>query len=452
VRWLLIKDLQILRRSPLLAGLLVVYPVVIALLMGFALSSPPSRPVVAFYDQVPPGQATIALGTQRLDAAGYASDLLDSVTTIRVHSLAAALADVRSGRALAAVVIPADLPAQLQSLITQGVGSPTVALYLNTRDPIERQFVDQAISSRLAEVEQDVSKRVLHVAVSDLQQVLDGGTVSILGRSVGLLGLRDSRTIIQGTIASLPARSVQRLALRSVVSFATLAIEGLGFASPVLGSIGTPLAVQRTDLSGATTPTDTYAAAIAVIVSLMFVAMLLAAGMLALERSEHAYARLVRGLLTPGELLAEKVLLAGGCAAVVTFVMAAFVSLFVHLEWSRVELWVLALLAGGLAFGALGVALGAIAREVSAASLLAFAISLPVAFVALIPADAVSGGVGAVLSVVAFVFPFRAALQAVTNAFSGTAPAIALPLAHLVVLAGVFGALARAALVRFAAR
>jgi cell division protein FtsX len=72
--------------------------------------------------------------------------------------------------------------------------------------------------------------------------------------------------------------------------------------------------------------------------------------------------------------------------------------------------------------------------------------------VALIPADAVSGGVGAVLSVVAFVFPFRAALQAVTNAFSGTAPAIALPLAHLVVLAGVFGALARAALVRFAAR
>lgn len=452
MRWLLIKDLQILRRSPLLAGLLVVYPVVIALLMGFALSSPPSRPVVAFYDQVPPGQATIALGTQRLDAAGYASDLLDSVTTIRVHSLAAALADVRSGRALAAVVIPADLPAQLQSLITQGVGSPTVALYLNTRDPIERQFVDQAISSRLAEVEQDVSKRVLHVAVSDLQQVLDGGTVSILGRSVGLLGLRDSRTIIQGTIASLPARSVQRLALRSVVSFATLAIEGLGFASPVLGSIGTPLAVQRTDLSGATTPTDTYAAAIAVIVSLMFVAMLLAAGMLALERSEHAYARLVRGLLTPGELLAEKVLLAGGCAAVVTFVMAAFVSLFVHLEWSRVELWVLALLAGGLAFGALGVALGAIAREVSAASLLAFAISLPVAFVALIPADAVSGGVGAVLSVVAFVFPFRAALQAVTNAFSGTAPAIALPLAHLVVLAGVFGALARAALVRFAAR
>ena len=34
----------------------------------------------------------------------------------------------------------------------------------------------------------------------------------------------------------------------------------------------------------------------------MFVTLLLAAGMLALERTENAYARLVRGLVTPTEL------------------------------------------------------------------------------------------------------------------------------------------------------
>ncbi|MEA2184942.1 MAG: hypothetical protein QOF69_4127, partial [Solirubrobacteraceae bacterium] len=34
MRWLLLKDLQILRRSPLLVGLLVIYPVAIALLIG----------------------------------------------------------------------------------------------------------------------------------------------------------------------------------------------------------------------------------------------------------------------------------------------------------------------------------------------------------------------------------------------------------------------------------
>jgi ABC-type multidrug transport system permease subunit len=452
MRWLLIKDLQILRRSPLLVGLLIVYPIAIALMIGFALSSPPSKPKVAFYNEVPKGQGTISLGTQKLDVAGYASDLLSSVQPIKVHSEAEAVAAVRDGRALAAVVIPADLPQQIQSLVTQGVGDPTVHLYLNAKDPIERQFVDQAISSRINQVEQDVSKQVLRVAVNDLQQVLNGGSVQILGQTVRLLGLRNARTIVQGTLPSLPPNSALRPALGQVISFADLAIQGLGFAKPVLGTIGSPLTVNQTELAGRTTPTDAYAAAIAVIVSLMFVTMLLAAGMLAVERTENAYPRLVRGLVTPGRLLSEKVALAAGCATVVTLLMAAFVSLFVHLDWSRFELWVVALALGSAAFGALGVAIGAIAREVSAASLMAFLVSLPIAFVALVPASAVSGALKSILDVIAFLFPFKAALQAVSNAFSGTSPGIGLPLVHLLVLAAVFGVIATLSMRRFAAR
>ncbi len=452
MRWLLVKDLQILRRSPLLVGLLIVYPIAIALMIGFALSSPPSKPTVAFYNEVPPGRGIISLGSQKLNVASYASDLLSSVQPIRVHSQAEAIAAVRDGRALAAVIIPAQLPQQIQSLITEGVGSPTVQLYLNGKDPLERQFVDQAISSRINQVEQDVSKQVLRVAVNDLQQVLNGGSIQILGQSVRLLGLRNARTIVQGTLASLPRDSPLRPALGQVISFADLAIQGLGFAKPILGTIGAPLTVDQTQLNGRTTPTDAYAAAIAVIVSLMFVTMLLAAGMLALERSENAYPRLVRGLVTPGALLSEKVALAGGCATAVTVVMAALVSLFVHLEWARFELWLVALALGSLAFGALGVAIGAVAREVSAASLMAFLVSLPIAFVALVPASAVSGAMKSILDVIAFVFPFKAALQAVSNAFSGTSPQIGLPLAHLAVLAAVFGALATLAMRRFATR
>ena len=59
VRWLFVKDLQILKRSPLLVGLLVVYPIAIALMIGFALSSPPGKPTVAILNEVPPGQGTI---------------------------------------------------------------------------------------------------------------------------------------------------------------------------------------------------------------------------------------------------------------------------------------------------------------------------------------------------------------------------------------------------------
>ena len=41
MRWLLVKDLQILRRSPLLLGLLVAYAVVIGLPVGYGLGAPP---------------------------------------------------------------------------------------------------------------------------------------------------------------------------------------------------------------------------------------------------------------------------------------------------------------------------------------------------------------------------------------------------------------------------
>jgi ABC-2 type transport system permease protein len=450
MRWLLVKDLQILKRSPLLVGLLIVYPIAIALMIGFALSSPPGKPKVAFYSGVPAGKGTLSFGSQKINISNYASQLFKSIQPIKVSSRAEAIAKVRDGEALAALIIPADVPDQIQSLVTTGVGSPTVELVLNSKDPIERQFADQAITARLNEVEQAVSKQVLRVAVSDLQQVLNGGTINFLGQNFPLLGLRNSRTIVQGTIASLPPSSPLRPALRQVVAFSDLAIEGLGFASPVLGSIGSPLTVHQTQLAGKTTPTDAYAVAIAVIVSLMFVTLLLAAGMLAIERSENAYSRLVRGLVSPERLLSEKILLAAGCAATVTLVMSAFVSLFVHLDWGRFELWVLALALGGLAFGALGVAIGGLAREVSAASLMAFLLSLPIAFVALVPASAVSGALKSVLDAVAFVFPFKAALEAVSNAFSGTAPGIGWPLVHLAVLTIVFAGLARVALRRFA--
>src|SRR5262249_2049611 len=156
------------------------------------------------------------------------------------------------------------------------------------------------------------------------------------------------------------------------------------------------------------TPTDTYAVAIAVIVSLMFVTLLLASAMLALERSENTYARLVRGLISKTGLLSEKIVLSAACAAAVPLLMAAFVSLFVRLGWGRFELWVLALGLGGLAFGALGVAIGGLARDVSVASLMAFLIALPVAFIALIPGDAVSGTLKTVLDVISYLFPFKA--------------------------------------------
>ena len=67
-----------------LSALLVLYPLVVALLVGTALSSGPSKPKVAFANLVPPGEARIELGGRRLDATTYAAELFDAVDPIRV--------------------------------------------------------------------------------------------------------------------------------------------------------------------------------------------------------------------------------------------------------------------------------------------------------------------------------------------------------------------------------
>ena len=159
MRWLFVKDLQILRRSPLLVGLLIVYPVVIALMIGFALSSPPGKPKVAFFSEVAPGKGKIQLGSQQINVSSYASELFKSIQPIRVHSRGEAIAKVKDGEASAALIVPSDIVSQIQSVVTTGVGSPTVELILNSKDPLDRQFAQQAISSRLNQVDQYEDKR-----------------------------------------------------------------------------------------------------------------------------------------------------------------------------------------------------------------------------------------------------------------------------------------------------
>ena len=68
MRWLLLKDLQIMRRSPLVTALLVLYPIVIAVLIGFALSGGPDKPRVAFLNEVP-ADTPLQIGGEDFDLA-----------------------------------------------------------------------------------------------------------------------------------------------------------------------------------------------------------------------------------------------------------------------------------------------------------------------------------------------------------------------------------------------
>ena len=108
---------------------------------------------------------------------------------------------------------------------------------------------------------------------------------------------------------------------------------------------------------------------------------------------------------------------------------------------SRGPLWLVALALGAAAFGAMGVAIGGVTREVRSASLAAFVVSLPVAALALIPSGAVDETLYDVIRVISGAFPFRPALQALDAAISGGT--LLTPLLHLAALTLAFGVIAR---------
>jgi ABC-2 type transport system permease protein len=445
VRWLLLKDLQILRRSPLLVALLVLYPIVVSLLIGFALSRGPDKPRVAFVNLVPPGQNTISLGGETVDASRYASELFRSIQPVRVHSREAAIRKVRSGEVLAALIIPPDITQKLST----GLESARVEVVYNNEDPVKGRYVEQIINSRLADANAALSDKFKGIAVQDIRLLLDGGDFELLGRTLRILGLRRTEAMLAATLKTLPPGARQRASLMQVRDFAGLAVSNLNLANDVLGTVAQPVQVKRVALRGATTPLSSFAVAVAVAVSLMFVTVLLASGMLALEREEGAFTRLVRGLVSRAGLLVEKIGLAAACAFLVALIMLCGIALLVGLQWSRFPQWVLSLAAGAVSFAALGVAIGGLAREVRAASLLAFLLSLPVAFLALVPSGAVSSGLYAVIRVICALFPFKPALQALDAALN-QAGGVGLPVLHLLVLAIGFALIARLSLRRFA--
>lgn len=442
MRWLLAKDLLILRRSRLLVAVLVLYPVAIALLIGFALSASPSKPRVAVVDETPPN-TTIVLGNTRIGVGQYTDKLFSQVQVVRVPTRAAAVAKVNSGEVLAAIVIPDDIVGKISS----GVQQAQVEVIYNG-DALKQSLVRSAIDSALAQANLALSQQIRAVAVHDIDLLLAGGSLGSLGSSQEIVGLSHIAPKLEGVASRTPA-GADRTTLKKIAGFAAFAAGNLGIAKNVLTTVSQPIAVESTLLHGRRTPLDTYAVVVAVSISLMLLSVLLAAGGVALEREENTLARLIRGpLLTREALLFEKVLLAAGCGFVVALAMLLGVSAFVSLEVSRVAAWALALICAAIGFASLGVAIGALAREVRAASLLAFLLVLPLAFLALVPSGSVAGGLYSVITAISFVFPFKAALQALDAAVNQSAPGLAISIVHVLAVALGFGLLARLGLRR----
>jgi ABC-2 type transport system permease protein len=451
MRWLLVKDLQLLRRSPLVTALLIIYPIVLAVLIGLAISRSPEKPRVAFLNQIP-ASAGLNLGS----TGGFSQEeahrqLCAKIECVTASSRADLEQKVKDGEVLGGLILPADFLSKLQAeLTTTGSEPATVEVLVNQDDPLKAQIVDDRISSLLTQANLLLSGKISDVASNYEKILANGGDFEIpfLGQTVHVLGLQKSAEILSSIQGSLPPQ--QRSQVAEITSFARLARQNLALADNLLSSIRRPIAVDKQVVAGSIPPLDTFAVAVAAAITLLFVTVLLVSGSLALEREENTFTRLTRGLVSREGLLIEKAVLGTIAALVVTLLMLVAITPFESIGWSRIYLIVPAILLAGAASSALGLAIGAAAREVRASALLAFALALPVAFISLVPSGTVGKGLLEVIHVIAGAFPFRPALDALSGALSASGPDLGLPLLHLALLTVGYLVLARIALRRFA--
>ena len=204
-------------------------------------------------------------------------------------------------------------------------------------------------------------------------------------------------------------------------------------------------------LSGRRTPLDAFAVAVAVTVSLMFVCVLLASGLLALEREENTFTRLARGLVAGRPAADREDRARGGVLVRVTLAMLLGVSLFVPLDLGRFGLWLHRAVAAARSPSRRWASRSAASRARCgrrrcwrSGSRCRSRSSRSCRAAASRRCSTTSSRSSRA------VFPFKASLEAIDAAVNGSSPGLGQALAHLAALVVVFGAAARAGLRRFA--
>jgi ABC-type multidrug transport system permease subunit len=427
------KDLRVLARSPLLLGVLIAYPLLVAALVGLVAGYGSSKPRVALVDEdhLP---RVVSVGGQSFRIQDAIDEVGKNVHLIRMQPDEAAHA-LATGRVVATLTIPSGFLADLKS----GVSAPSI-VYQTTRGGISSRITQQvqalvyALNRRLQAAYVQTDLHYVHL-------IVDGGKATFLGRTYDVLGLRR----MQKLLAELPP-GPQR---DRIAEFARIARVALAQTGSLLGATANPIGLERARETSRSSLLSAQVQSYALALTITFLALLLAAGGTASERDEHTIGRLRRGLLSMGELVSAKVALAAIVALALGLTIALVFGLIVEVggvtggePWQRLPLLAVGLVLAGAALGSLGTLLGALARETRTASLVAVLVVMPIVFLGLVPREVVP-----VAGWVSDALPFAHAVRYFAASLYDASPwgTVFRELLWLVGLGAVFAALARLA-------
>jgi ABC-2 type transport system permease protein len=430
--WLLLrKDALVLRRSPLLLGILLAYPVAIAVLVGLVASYANAKPRVGLVDEdnLPP---TVTIGGNRFHVDRTIQQVSKNVQLVRL-SRADAAQQLKNGKVVAVVTVPPGFITTLKEMVR----SPRLEVQLS-RGTISSR-VDQQVQALVYSLNRQLQRAYIGTNLGYVQLILHGGSGSFLGRPISVLGLERAQKVLAGMPQTNDVRK-----LEDFIHDARLALANTGDA---LAATAHPIELDRSHDRGRSWVLSANVQAYALALTITFLTLMLAAGSLAAERDENVIGRLARGLVGLGHLVWAKVALAAALALVLGLAIAVAFGVIIQVggvtggePWRRLPLLVVGLLLAGGALGALGALLGALAREARSASLVALLVVLPIVFLGLIPSEIVppAGWFSSAL-------PFTHAFQFFRSALFDLSPwgEVLKQALWLVVLGGIFGTLAR---------
>ena len=380
VSLLLRKDLTVLRRSPLLLGALIAYPIVIALLVGLVAGYASSKPRVAFVDEdgIPP---IVVVGGHRFHIQTVIDQVANEVTLVRMSPDEAAR-ELASGKIVASISVP---PGFLDQLVTT-VQSPKLVLRTTSGGLAPR--VTQQMQALVYQLNRKLQAGFIAANLRYVNLILHGGNASFIGRHFDVLGLDNMEKELNGLP---PSARVERI--RRFTRIARLALAQTGNA---LQATANPIELSQPKSKGRSWALSAQVQAYGIALTVTFLSLLLAAGATAAEHDEGTIGRLRRGLVSRGQLVWAKVALAGAVGLVIGAALALVFGVVVEAggvtggePWARLPLLLVGVLIAAGVVGAVGTLLGALAREARTASLLAVLVVLPVVFLGLVPRGAV---------------------------------------------------------------
>jgi ABC-2 type transport system permease protein len=428
---LLRKDVLVLRRSPLLLGILIAYPLAIALLVGLVASYASSKPRVALVDEdnLP---ATVVVGGKRFHVDRTIRQASQNVKLVRL-SPEDADRQLRTGKVVAVVTVPPGFIASLKGMVR----SPQLELQLS-RGTISSR-VEQQVQALVFSLNRRLQRAYIANNLRYVTLILKGGDGRFLGQPIDVLGIESAERLLD----AMPATPRNRR-LRDFLHDARLALANTGDA---LRSTAHPIELVSASARGRTWVLSAEVQAYALGLTITFLALILAAGSLAAERDENVIGRLARGLVGLGQLIWSKVALAAAVALALGLAISLAFGVAIEIggvtggePWRRLPLLVVGLVLAGACLGALGSLLGVLAREARSASLVALLVVMPIVFLGLIPREVVPPAAW-----VSDVLPFAHSVRFFSAALYDLSPwtSVLREGLWLVALGVVFGGLAR---------